>query len=140
MENLNKLNKKDLENILTDLISDLEVDYPEMAEKYICELEDYIYVISIDEAKEIVNSMKPYGEKFTYDFTVNFLSDKEITEELECIEYYLVMNMMFNDYKTFFDKYSNFNQKDIYYDFSKMFIEDEDSPKYKVEKYFMLLK
>lgn len=140
MENLSKLNKKDLENILTDIISDLETDCPEIAEKYICELEDYIYIISLEEAKEIVSHMKPYGEKFTYDFIVSFLAERDIVEESECIDYYLVMNMIFNDYKTFFEKYSSFNQKDIYYDFSKMFIEDVDGPKYKVEKYFMLLK
>lgn len=140
MEYLNKLSKKDLESILSDLISDLETDYPEMAEKYMSELEEYIYVISVDEAKHIVSLMKPFGEKFTYDFTVNFLQDKEITEEVECIEYYLVMNMIFNDYKAFFDKYPNYNTKDLYYDFAKCFIEDLDGPKYKVEKYFMLLK
>lgn len=140
MDYLHKLNKKDLETILNDLISDLETDCPELAEKYMCELEDYIYVISVDEAKDIVNSMKPYGEKFTYDFTVNFLKEKEITEELECIQYYLVMNSIFNDYKAFFDKYPSFSQKDVYYDFAKCFIEDLDGPKYKVEKYFMLLK
>ena len=50
------------------------------------------------------------------------------------------MNMFYNDYKHIFDKYNNLNQKDIYYDFSEAFINDKDAPKYKVEKYFLLVK
>ena len=122
-------------------MSDLEEDCPDMADKYKAELEDYMYCISIDEAQSIVGGMIPFGEKFSYELVEQFLTNKKVdTDESDVIDYYLVMNMFYNDYKTVFDKYSNLNQKDIYYDFSKCFIEDEDGPKYKTEKYFLLLK
>ena len=104
------------------------------------ELEDYMYSMTIEEAQNIVRKMEPYGEKFTYDIVEQFLAEKGITEETDIIEYYLSMNMFYNDYKHIFDKYNNLNQKDIYYDFSEAFINDKDAPKYKIEKYFLLVK
>lgn len=140
MEYLNKLNRSDLEDIFSELMTDLKEVNPELADKYNCELEDYMYSMTIEEAQNIVRKMEPYGEKFTYDIVEQFLAEKGITEETDIIEYYLSMNMFYNDYKHIFDKYNNLNQKDIYYDFSEAFINDKDAPKYKVEKYFLLVK
>lgn len=139
MDYLSKVSREDLEEMIRVLISDLETDCPELVEKYKAEMDDYIYCISEDEAKELVHKMSPFGEKFTYDMIEQFLESKSIElDDEDIIEYYLVMNMFYNDYKNIFDKYSNLNQKDIYYDFSKAFIEDIDAPKHKVEKYFMM--
>lgn len=140
MEYLNKLNRSDLESIFSNLMEDVQEENPDLADKYMCELEDYMYSITIEEAQDIVRSMKPFGEKFTYDLVSQHLSNKEITDETDIIDYYLTMNMFYNDYKTIIDKYNNLNSKDIYCDFADSFINDEDGPKYKVEKYFLLLK
>lgn len=138
MEYLSKINRTDLECLFTDLLSDLKDKNPELADKYLAELEDYMYCISIEEAHEIVKNMKPIGEKFTYEYVKTALSEKDLGEA-DIIDYYLVMNMFYNDYKNIFEKY-NINNKEILLEFTKAFIEDEDGPKYKTEKYFLLLK
>lgn len=92
----------------------------------------------LEEAQSIVKCMKPIGEKYTYDFVDSALSDRDL-EEADIIDYYLTMNMFYNDYKMVFEKY-NMNNKDIILDFTEAFINDEDGPKYKTEKYFLLLK
>jgi hypothetical protein len=139
MDFLNKVSREDLEEMIESLMEDIESDCPDLAKKYKAELEEYIYCISMNQAHEIVHKMLPYGEKFSYDLVEQFLANKEPgLEESDIIDYYLVMNMFYNDYKECFDKYSNLNQKDIYYDFSRAFIHDKDAPKYKTEKYFLL--
>lgn len=138
MEYLSKINRTDLECLFTDLLSDLKDKNPELADKYLAELEDYMYCISIEEAHEIVKNMKPIGEKFTYEYVKTALSEKDLGEA-DIIDYYLVMNMFYNDYKNIFEKYG-INNKEIILEFAKDFIEDEDGPKYKTEKYFLLLK
>lgn len=138
MEYLSKINRTDLECLFTDLLSDLKDTNPELADKYLAELEDYMYCISIEEAHEIVKNMKPIGEKFTYEYVKTALSEKDLGEA-DIIDYYLVMNMFYNDYKNIFEKYG-INIKEIILEFAKAFIEDEDGPKYKTEKYFLLLK
>ena len=107
MEYLEKVKRADLECLFSDLISEVKDKNPELASKYLDELEDYMYSISIEEA--------------------------------DIIDYYLTMNMFYNDYKMVFEKY-NMNNKDIILDFTEAFINDEDGPKYKTEKYFLLLK
>ena len=139
MEYLSKVSREDLEEMIRTLMSELEEDNPELYEKYRLEAEDYMYCMSIEEARTIVHNMKPYGEKFSYEAINLFLSEKDLDlDELEIIEYYLVMNMFYNDFKPVFDKYPALNIKETYYEFSKCFIEDVDAPKYKVEKYFNL--
>lgn len=138
MEYLYKLDRADLECMFSDLISDVRDKNPELASKYLDELEDYIYSISLEEAQFIVKEMKPIGEKYSYEIVESTLANKEL-EESDVIDYYLVMNMFYNDYKTVLDKY-NMNSKEIITEFATAFIEDEDAPKYKTEKYFLLLK
>lgn len=138
MEYLYKLDRADLECMFSDLISDVRDKNPELASKYLDELEDYIYSISIEEAQSIVKEMKPIGEKYSYEIVESTLANREL-EESDIIDYYLVMNMFYNDYKTVLDKY-NMNSKEIITEFTTAFIEDEDAPKYKTEKYFLLLK
>lgn len=138
MEYLEKVKRADLECLFSDLISEVKDKNPELASKYLDELEDYMYSISIEEAQSIVKCMKPIGEKYTYDFVDSALSDRDL-EEADIIDYYLTMNMFYNDYKMVFEKY-NMNNKDIILDFTEAFINDEDGPKYKTEKYFLLLK
>lgn len=138
MEYLYKLDRADLECMFSDLISDVRDKNPELASKYLDELEDYIYSISLEEAQSIVKEMKPVGEKYSYEIVESTLANKEL-EESDIIDYYLVMNMFYNDYKTVLDKY-NMNSKEIITEFATAFIEDEDAPKYKTEKYFLLLK
>ena len=57
MEYLNKLNRSDLEDIFCELMTDLKEVNPELADKYNCELEDYMYSMTIEEAQNIVRKM-----------------------------------------------------------------------------------
>ena len=100
---------------------------------------DHVIPRSRDGRAEIVSNMKPIGEKFPYIVVEQYLKEKglELDEE-QTIEYYLVMNMFFNDYRKIFEKYPTLNQKDIYFDFSRAFIDDIDAPKHKVGKYFKM--
>ena len=120
-------------------MDNLEVDNPELANKYKSEVEDYIYAITLDEGIEIVRDMKPIGEKFSYQTVESYLVNKGINlEEAEVVKYYMVMNMFANDYKKIFDKYPQINNTEMYYEFTSCFINDEDAPKHKVGKYFKM--
>ena len=136
---ISKASREDLENMFRTLMDNLEVDNPELANKYKSEVEDYIYAITLDEGIEIVRDMKPIGEKFSYQTVESYLVNKGLNlEEAEVVKYYMVMNMFANDYKKIFDKYPQINNTEMYYEFTSCFINDEDAPKHKVGKYFKM--
>lgn len=143
MEFLNKLCKKELKNMLEAVMDNLEEYDEEVYNKCYKLIEDYLYNIPLDTAKEIVTDMVPQGEVYSYEFVVDFLKKhnnyNEITEPKCSIEYYLVMNMIYNDYKPVLDKYGMANNNLFCYDLSKCFIEDKDGGEHKVSRYFLML-
>lgn len=139
MDYIKKASREDLEEMFRTLMDNLEIDSPELFNKYKSDVEDYIYAIDIDEATDIVRNMKPMGEKFSYSTVESYLVSKGMNlEESELVKYYLVMNMFANDYKKIFDKYPQINTTEMYYEFTNCFINDEDAPKHKVGKYFKM--
>lgn len=55
----------------------------------------------------------------------------------KCIEYYLVMNMSYNDYYDVATNFGHQGDAEFYFELANAFINDVDGDKYKVEKYFI---
>lgn len=129
---LEKLIRKSIKKgKLTELCRRIE---PWLDDSEIAELEDIVSRIDDDEAHEIVKDMRPYGEKWTLDEIGAFIVTKAVPEE-ERVNYYLVMNMMYNDHRDTAKKYG-LDNADFYYALAKEFIEDEDGKPHKVARYF----
>jgi hypothetical protein len=68
--------------------------------------------------------------KWTEEQTTNVMKSKNLT--LDPIEFWIVMNMAYNDYHEMFEE-----DLDKYVEYSKLFIHDEDAAEGKVYTYFM---
>ena len=120
--------------VLDEMMHKLEKYYPELYKEFVYKLEEAAFEITVDEAYKIVRNMKPFGEHWSYEEVKRFIEDKGIYNK--CVSYYLVMNMVYNDY---YDVATNFgHQSDVefYYELANAFINDEDAKKFKVERYF----
>lgn len=82
-------------------------------------------------AEEIVHKMRPYQERWSFEETKNLQRQKGIND-IDEIEFYVVINSAYNDYKDIFNE-------DIegYIRFTIDFITDEDAKPNKVFNYFM---
>lgn len=132
---LSKLSKSSLEGVMNNIIEDLYRENNPLAEKYddlICEM---LYYIDEDEAMKIVAAMKPYGEIYNMETIKSTLNKQGINQHE--LYYYLCMNMFYNDYKTYPES-KRLDINEFCIEMSKMFINDIDAPKYKVEKYFKM--
>lgn len=97
-------------------------------------LEDIVCRIDDNEAHHIVSGMLPYGEKWSLDDVETFIATKGIPED-ERVNYYLVMNTMYNDHRETAKRYG-LDNADFYYALAREFIEDEDGKPHKVARYF----
>ena len=103
--------------------------------KYVCEkLEKLAYKITPMEAEQIVKSMKPRGQHWTLKQIKEYLAGKGITENYT--DYYLVMNMAYNDYFATAKLFGLQSDPEFFYSLAKDFIEDADAKPFKIEKYF----
>lgn len=120
--------------VLDEMMGKLERYYPELYKEFLHKFEEVAFEIPLDKAHKIVKGMRPFGEHWSYETVKKFIEDKGIYNK--CISYYLVMNMVYNDY---YDVATNFgHQSDVefYYELANAFINDEDGKKFKVERYF----
>ena len=80
--------------------------------------------------EEIVNKMRPYGQRWSYEESRNLQEQRGI-KDIDPIEFFVVMNSAYNDYKDIFSE-------DIegYIRFTIDFIRDEDAKEGKIFKYF----
>lgn len=98
-------------------------------------LEAKAYEISPEKAKEIVQHMKPMGQQWSGPQIKEYITSKGISEN--CVEkWYLVMNMVYNDYYDTAKTFGHLNDVEFFYHLAKDFIEDPDAKPLKVEKYF----
>ncbi len=133
---LSKLSKASLEGVIRNIMEDLENDKSPLLNKYedlICEM---LYYIDEDEAISIVSKMKPYGEYYTMETVEDTLNTASIDYD-DLVEYYLCMNMFYNDFKAY-PEAKRLDINEFCLMMSKHFINDVDAPKYKVEKYFKM--
>lgn len=99
-------------------------------------LEAKAYEISPEDAKEIVQRMKPMGQQWNWSQIEEYIASKGIDQS--CTEkWYLVMNMVYNDYYDTAKTYGHLNDVEFFFHLAKDFIEDPDAKPLKVEKYFM---
>lgn len=135
---LAKLNKEQLENVVEHILhSTKETGAGTLYHRFEEIIEDEVYSIDKEHAKEIVAHMRPYGEMFSMDSVRTMLQSHgvEHSDAHVCIRYYLVMNMYANDSKHVAEEFSiPFDQ--FCFAMSKSFINDIDADKHKVEKYF----
>lgn len=102
--------------------------------KYEDMINEELYCIEVPEAVEIVKAMKPNGEVFSMSDVSEILSKYQTSDD-KFVKYYLCMNMFYNDYKTYAEA-KRLDIKEFCFEMSKLFINDVDGGKYKVEKYF----
>lgn len=81
-------------------------------------------------AEEIVNKMRPYGEKWRYEDTKKIQEERGLMN-ISPDDFYIVMNSAYNDYNNLFHD----NIED-YVRFTLDFIEDEDAKQDKVFLYY----
>jgi hypothetical protein len=121
-----------LSDIMIDLFYDLKRYDEEKAHKYKMCLYKMAYgeTISEDMARDIIEDMKPEGEHWTLEQT-NQVKNQYGFMDINEIDFWLVMNMAYNDYKEIFR-----DNLDMYARFSYAFINDPDAKQGKVFKYF----
>ena len=99
-------------------------------------LEAKAYAISPEDAKMIVQRMNPMGQQWNWNQIEEYIIAKGI--DPSCTEkWYLVMNMVYNDYYDTAKTYGHLNDVEFFFHLAKDFIEDPDAKPLKVEKYFM---
>lgn len=82
-------------------------------------------------AQDIVNKMRPFGERFNYEETRKLQEQRGI-DDIDPIEFFVVINSAYNDYKDIFSE-----DVEGYIRFTIDFIKDEDAKPNKVFDYFV---
>ena len=81
-------------------------------------------------AEEIVNKMRPYGQRWSYEESRNLQEQRGIND-IDEVEFYIVINSAYNDYKDLFNE-----DLESYMRFTIDFIKDEDAKQDKVFIYY----
>ena len=121
--------------ISEDMLNKLARKDPMLFEEYIDKLEHLAYRIPKDEAERIVRAMRPKGQYWSYTQVMDLVRSKGVTGD--CVNWYLVMNMVYNDYCATAKHFGLHNDVEFFYHLAKDFIEDPDAKPMKVEKYFL---
>lgn len=121
--------------ISEDMLNKLSRKDPMMFDEYIDKLERLAYRIPKDEAERIVRAMRPKGQYWSYTQVMDLVKSKGVTGEW--VNWYLVMNMVYNDFCATAKHFGLQNDVEFFYYLAKDFIEDPDAKPMKVEKYFL---
>lgn len=108
---------------------------PQFHDEVMRKAEELAYKIPVEEAEQIVRGMRPKGQYWSYEQIKDFVAGKGITKD--CVSWYLVMNMKYNDYYNTAKQYGLQNDVEFFYSLAKDFIDDPDAKPHKVEKYFL---
>ena len=81
-------------------------------------------------AQDIVNKMRPYAQRWSYEESRNLQEQRGIND-IDPIEFFVVLNSAYNDYKDIFSE-----DVEGYIRFTIDFIKDEDAKEGKVFTYF----
>lgn len=121
--------------ISEDMLNKLSRKDPIMFDEYIDKLERLAYRIPKDEAERIVRAMRPKGQYWSYTQVMDLVKSKGVTSDW--VNWYLVMNMVYNDFCATAKHFGLQNDVEFFYHLAKDFIEDPDAKPMKVEKYFL---
>lgn len=105
---------------------------PNLYREYCDEAEGILYDICDDEAETIVRNMRPYGEHWNRATVNEYVKSRGVEPS---IDYYLAMNMAFNDYRNT-AQMVGMDTEDFYFGIAHDFINDPDGKSHKVQKYF----
>lgn len=134
-ENTEDRNRMEAMNELYYEMADMfKKQMPSVYDEFTEKAASILYEITPDEAHDLVRNMKPSGEKWTESEVYTFVEAKGVEPS---IDYYLAMNMAFNDYRNTAVQFG-IDNADFYYSIAHDFINDEDGKKHKVEKYFKI--
>lgn len=136
---IQKIREKDIPETETDSLMKWAFDALERSDsrtykEIINKMENMAYSISPTQAETIVKSMRPRGQVWTMDQIKEYVTAKGIHDDY--CDWYLVMNMCYNDYYGTAKMYGLQNETDFYFNLAKDFIEDPDAEPHKVAKYF----
>lgn len=132
----NKCKMRDANEIYYSAADYVRQNNPDVYRNLMSRAEEILYRFDLEWAQDKVRSMSPSGERWTYDEVVDFVKTKGINDCFK--EYYMVMNMYYNDSQSTGQKYAS-SSPDFYYDLAHDFINDEDAPCHKVAKYFTMV-
>ena len=118
-----------------DMLNKLAKKDPMLFEDYINKLEHLAYRIPKEEAERIVRAMRPKGQYWSYTQVYDLVKSKGVTGDW--VNWYLVMNMVYNDFCATAKHFGLQNDVEFFYHLAKDFIEDPDAKPMKVEKYFL---
>nr|MBP3680403.1 hypothetical protein [Clostridia bacterium] len=123
--------KKDVEEILEMLMCEVEESNVELYEHIKCRMYEIVYGKKINEEKamEWVRSMQPVGQHWTMEETTNAMQKMGYT--CDKIEYYVVANMMYNDYYDLVKEDETMALK-----FAYSWLKDKDSVEHKLYEYW----
>ena len=121
--------------ISEDMLNKLARKDPMMFDEYIEKQEHLAYRIPKDAAERIVRPMRPKGQYWSYPQVYDLVKSKGVTGEW--VNWYLVMNMVYNDFCATAKYFGLQNDVEFFYHLAKDFIEDPDAKPMKVEKYFL---
>lgn len=121
-----------LADILEDLIEDVKHFDRSLYDKYSMCIYEMAYGNELDEtlAREIVNKMQPYAQRWSIEETEKLQRDYDLND-MRPEDFYVVMNQAFNDYRDIFG-----DDLSVYIKYTKAFINDPDAKEGKVFKYF----
>ena len=123
---------QELSELLEDIMEIIKDYDKECYEDFEMKLYEMAYGNHLNKsmAQDIVNKMRPYGQRWSYEESRNLQEQRGI-KDIDPIEFFVVMNSAYNDYKDIFSE-------DIegYIRFTIDFIKDEDAKEGKVFAYF----
>ncbi len=126
-------------NTLSDILEELMKvvkDYDtECYKKYEMELYKMAYgnTLSKELAEKIVDKMKPYGEKWTMNETMD-IQERYGLDRIKSSSFYVVLNSAYNDFNNLFGE-----DLDMYVRYTEDFTNDEDAVEDKVFIYYTTL-
>lgn len=126
---------EEVDALVADALELLEHSNPRAYEEIGMKFKKMAYSIDRSKAEMIVHNMKPKGQMWTFDQIQSFVQSKGIKDNY--VNWYLVMNMCYNDYYNTAKHYGYAGDAEFYYCLAKDFIEDVDADPFKVEKYFL---
>ena len=124
---------EELSDILVEVVDIIKKYDEDCYDEYKKKLYKMAYGNQINEevAKEIVREMKPTGQRWSIGETEQMQRDYGL-DNIEPVNFYLVMNQGFNDYRDVFG-----DNLDTYIRYAEAFICDEDAKPNKILNYFL---
>lgn len=131
IENGSKIDMEKLADFMNEAMDHIKECDPKLYNK----IEDKMYemaygkVLTEEMASKWINSMKPIGMKWTKEQTDEVL--KKYGLNMNEIDFWTIMNAMYNDYHNIFD-----DNLETYIKLTRDFIKDEDAVEGKVYEYW----